>query len=147
MRGLMQSLDCPKLKFLWTFSKKNSEGRAPIAIGLTAGLHVLPSKAWLHDWQAGQGTKFTEIQRKSIKNRILAAASAAGHALGLEPDRSKGRAKGLKKKNIVIVGDEFAPAQDFFQASGYDVHVCSRSAADGWTPVLPTSPFLHRGIS
>ena len=37
------------------------------------------------------------------------------------------------------------PDQDFFQASGYDVRVCSRSAADGripW-PVLPPSLFFH----
>ena len=49
------------------------------------------------DRQASQGTKFTEIQQHSIKNRILAAASAPGHALGLEPDQSEGRAKRQKK--------------------------------------------------
>ena len=30
-----------------------------------------------------------------------------------------------------------------FQASGYDVHLCSRSAADGRIPVLPPSLFFH----
>ena len=60
---------------------------------------------WLHDRQAGQGTKFTEIQRKMIKNRILAAASAAGHALGLAAWSQRRASEKTKENKIVIVGE------------------------------------------
>ena len=67
---------------------------------------------WLQDRQAGQGTKFTEIQRKSIKNRMR--AGAAGHALAwallLSLPQSDERAKRLtKKKEVVIVGEGKVP--------------------------------------
>ena len=49
-------------------------------------------------------------QKKSIKNRILAAASAAGQALQcmalpLSLIKSKGERKDKRKKKIVIVGE------------------------------------------
>ena len=109
--------------------------------------------------QASQGTKFTEIQRKLIKNRIRATAGAAGHALGLavEPSQSDERAKRQKKK-IVIVGEGKVPESldEGMRTSSClpktRLHnfirnpMCSCVAEvqhEEQTPVLPTSPFSH----